>query len=237
MFITNLKYTKLEFSHLRVREWILSWFLSHFGIRVRFQIQSWVWVKESTESLSFLRVFLKERVATLKTLLCGHFFAKLTSPLRSEGRKTLDLRFLSPKEPPRDAKRLAGPPPAATHSRRKSEVEDDQSAANSAATCHFQPITYRHVSTTHITLGLSSHRQVSHHIPATCHLVSRHHPVTQISRNNIFVLKLFVITELPQNELKIQNYPYTFKNCTITPVFFEIAKLPLFFLKLQFYPC
>jgi hypothetical protein len=49
-----------------------------------------------------------KRATTLKTLLCGHFFAKLTLPLRLEGPKTLDRRFLSQMEPPSAATRLAG---------------------------------------------------------------------------------------------------------------------------------
>ncbi|MCI33760.1 hypothetical protein A2U01_0054977, partial [Trifolium medium] len=43
-----------------------------------------------------------------ETLLCGHFLAKLTPPLRSEGPKTLDWRFSSQSEPPPAATRPAG---------------------------------------------------------------------------------------------------------------------------------
>jgi len=91
MYHHNLKYIKTWVSHLGVREWILSWFLSHFGIRARFQIRSWVWVKESTESLSFLRVFLTKKSCHLRNSTLRPFFCKTNAAIAFGRPKNLGL--------------------------------------------------------------------------------------------------------------------------------------------------
>jgi len=169
-------------------------------------------------------------------------------------------------ESPRAAKRLAGvlagPPPAATNHRRKSRGwRRPVSSHVSLPTNNLLP----RVNLTHHPY-MSSHWQVSHHIPATCHPMPRHRPVTQIFRNYIFSLKLFVITELPQIFLKYTKLEFShlrvrewILSCLLSHfginfqkywsifswilsfwnkiVIFEITKIPLNFQIFLNYPC
>ena len=204
-------------------------------------------MQESTESLSFLRVFLEFKSCHLETLLCGHFFTKLTPPLRSEGRKTLDWRFLSPTEPPRAVKRLAGvlagPPPAATGSQRLKTTSQQppqlpRVTSSQSLTAKCQPDTSPLACPVIDKSATTSLPRVT-----LCHVITQSPKISRIYkfdpklfRNCSFAPKFSEIAKLPLNFHKLQFCPSTFENCRITPVFFEIAKVPLFFLKLQFCP-
>jgi hypothetical protein len=78
------------------REWILSWLLSHFGNIARFKIRTWVWVRKSTESLSFLGVFLVQESCHPRNYICDHFFTKLILPSCSQGLKTSEYKISRP---------------------------------------------------------------------------------------------------------------------------------------------
>jgi len=109
-------------------------------------------VKKSTESLSFLRVFLTKKSCHPQNSTLQPFFRKTNAAIAFGRPKNLGVEVFvtnvastSRQTPRRSSRRTT------THG--KLEVENDRSAAKSAATCHFQPITYCHVPTRHITVA------------------------------------------------------------------------------------
>ena len=191
-------------------------------------------MKESTESLSFLRVFLKKKSCHPWNSTLRPFFCKTNAAIAFGRPKNLRLEVFvtnrastSRQTTRRTTTRCHAQSPEVRGWRRP--VSSHLSCHVSLPANHLPP----RVKNTHYP-GMSSHRQVSHHIPATCHPVPRHYPVNQ----NFQKLQI-----CPKTFSKLQICPETFWNYKITPQLSKFAELPLYFLKLllfflelQFYP-
>jgi len=165
---------------------------------------------------------LKEKeLPPSKLYFAAIFFAKLTPPLRSKVWTGGFCHQRSLHEPPNDSPEFSPdhhPPPRTVARSQRLKMTSQQppqlpsvtSSQSLTATCqqHTPPLACPVIDKS-ATTSLPRVTQVP-----------RHRPVTQISKNYIFAPKLFVITELPQNFMKLQNYPSTFKKCRITPIFF-----------------
>lgn len=186
---------------------------------------------KSTESLSFLGVFLVHKSCHPRNSTLRPFFRKTNTAIAFGRSKNLGLEIFvangattSRHAPRRNLRRTTVCSPENQRLKTTSQLPRQQHVSPSnhslLATCQQCPIT--------LPCPVSCHRS------ATCHPVPRH----QSFKNCKFAPHLQKITESPLYFLKLQNHPYTFQNCTfapkisqncnIGPKIFIITILPLF---------
>jgi hypothetical protein len=150
MFKLVIKQLYLSFERLRVDS--LFWIMSHFGIKARFQVR-WVWVRKSTESLSFLGVFLVQESFHPRNSILRPFFRKTNTSIASERSKNLRLEIfvangatIRRHAPRRSCRRTTVPAAEKSLPPPKNlKVEDDHVICHVSTRVTFQPPRSSHV--------------------------------------------------------------------------------------------